>query len=83
MSPTRNYSRASLDMDENGYIIPKKGSATNIPGVFVAGDCPDHVYRQAMTAAGSGCAAAIDAERYPGQRRRLRELRFCLRQIRV
>jgi thioredoxin reductase (NADPH) len=51
-------------MDESGYIIPKKGAATNIPGVFVAGDCADRVYRQAITAAGSGCAAAIEAERY-------------------
>jgi thioredoxin reductase (NADPH) len=53
-----------IHMDEEGYIIPKKGTATNIPGVFVAGDCADHVYRQAVTAAGSGCAAAIDVERY-------------------
>jgi thioredoxin reductase (NADPH) len=53
-----------IDMDENGYIIPKRGSETKVPGVFVAGDCSDHVYRQAITAAGMGCAAAIDAERY-------------------
>ena len=51
-------------MDENGYIIPKRGQETNVPGVFVAGDCADHIYRQAVTAAGMGCAAAIDAERY-------------------
>jgi thioredoxin reductase (NADPH) len=38
-----------IDMDENGYIIPKAGSATNVEGVFVAGDCSDHVYRQAIT----------------------------------
>ena len=53
-----------VDMDENGYIQPKRGTETNIPGVFVAGDCSYHVYRQAITAAGLGCASAIDAERY-------------------
>lgn len=62
--PNTQLFKGVLDMDENGYIIPKQGSATNIPGVFVAGDCSDHVYRQAITAAGMGCAAAIDAERY-------------------
>ena len=51
-------------MDSAGYILPKCGQATNIAGVFVAGDCSDNVYRQAVTAAGEGCAAAIDAERY-------------------
>ena len=62
--PNTDLFKGVIDMDENGYIIPKRGSATNIPGVFVAGDCSDHVYRQAVTAAGLGCAAAIDAERY-------------------
>jgi len=52
-----------IDLDENGYIIAKRGAATHVPGVFVAGDCSDHIYRQAITAAGSGCAAAIEAER--------------------
>ncbi|HXJ73853.1 MAG TPA: thioredoxin-disulfide reductase [Candidatus Dormibacteraeota bacterium] len=62
--PNTQLFRGVIDMDENGYILPKEGSATNIPGVFVAGDCSDHIYRQAVTAAGMGCAAAIDAERY-------------------
>jgi thioredoxin reductase (NADPH) len=62
--PKTELFRDMLDMDENGYILPKRGTETNVPGVFVAGDCTDHVYRQAVTAAGLGCAAAIDAERY-------------------
>ena len=62
--PSTQIFRGAIDMDETGYIIPKRGTATNVPGVFVAGDCADRVYRQAVTAAGLGCAAAIDAERY-------------------
>jgi thioredoxin reductase (NADPH) len=62
--PNTQLFKGAIDMDKNGYIIRKNGSATNVPGVFVAGDCSDHVYRQAITAAGMGCAAAIDAERY-------------------
>ena len=55
-----------LDVDENGYFKPAEGSQvrTRIPGVYVAGDCADHVYRQAITAAGMGCQAAIEAERW-------------------
>ena len=55
-----------LPLDENGYLIPEKGSSvlTSIPGVYVAGDCADHIYRQAITAAGMGCQAAIEAERW-------------------
>src|SRR5206468_814705 len=62
--PNTQIFKGIIDMDENGYVIPKQGTQTNIPGVFVAGDCSDHVYRQAITAAGQGCAAASDAERY-------------------
>jgi thioredoxin reductase (NADPH) len=57
---------AALEVDEGGYFRPAAGSAvrTNVPGVYVAGDCADHVYRQAITAAGLGCQAAIEAERW-------------------
>jgi thioredoxin reductase (NADPH) len=62
--PNTHLFKGLLDLDENGYIIPRDGASTNVPGVFVAGDCADHKYRQAVTAAGFGCAAAIEAERY-------------------
>ena len=62
--PNTQLFKGVIDLDENGYVIPVRGSETKVPGVFVAGDCSDHVYRQAITAAGMGCAAAIDAERY-------------------
>ena len=57
---------SALDVDENGYFKPAAGSQvkTKVPGVYVAGDCADHVYRQAVTAAGMGCQAAIEAERW-------------------
>lgn len=62
--PNTQLFKGTITMDENGYIKPQRGMETNVPGVFVAGDCSDHVYRQAVTAAGMGCAAAIDAERH-------------------
>jgi thioredoxin reductase (NADPH) len=62
--PNTQLFKGVINMDASGYLIPKQGAATNLPGVFVAGDCADRVYRQAVTAAGLGCAAAIEAERY-------------------
>ena len=63
--PNTDLFTGVLDTDENGYLIPQgRSSYTNIEGVFACGDVQDHVYRQAITAAGSGCTAAIDAERW-------------------
>ncbi|MDD5198681.1 MAG: thioredoxin-disulfide reductase [Terrimicrobiaceae bacterium] len=62
--PNTQPFRGKIDTDEAGYLKQAGGTFTNIPGVFAAGDVADHVYRQAVTAAGQGCAAAIDAERW-------------------
>ena len=62
--------RGKLEMDANGYLIHQHGSLTNVPGVFAAGDVVDPHYRQAITAAGQGCMAAMDAERYLCDRNR-------------
>jgi thioredoxin reductase (NADPH) len=62
--PNTKVLKGKLEMDANGYLIAKHGSLTKIPGVFIAGDVQDHRYRQAVTAAGSGCMAAMDAEKF-------------------
>ena len=62
--PNTDIFKGQIDLDDHGFVKRKEGSMTNVEGVFVAGDCADNVYRQAITAAGAGCAAAIDAERF-------------------
>jgi thioredoxin reductase (NADPH) len=63
--PNTDLFKGQLDLDEKGYVVTQSpGTQTNIPGVFACGDVQDQIYRQAITAAGSGCAAAIDAERW-------------------